>query len=75
MADREQTMVLVTAARCVVGRCVHYPGQGWKFLPSMSNHRPSRRYWPEANDCIPAWAMDLSDEMLTAREWESANAR
>src|SRR3546814_12596372 len=63
-------MVLVTASRCLVGRCVHYPGKGWRFLPSVSNHKPSTRYWPEANDCIPAWAMKISDEMLTAREWE-----
>ena len=53
-----------------IGVCAHYPkAGGWKFLPSTANHQPSRKYWPEANDCIPAWALDLSTDMFTASEW------
>lgn len=64
------TMILVTKTGILVGTCVEHP-KGWRFLPNCSTHQPSRKYWPTANACIPKWAFDLSDEMLTAAEWEA----
>lgn len=29
--------------------------RGWRFYPWMDTHRPSRRYWPTAEEAIPRW--------------------
>lgn len=68
---KEQTMVLVTKGReYLVGRCVHTPGRGWKFLSNVTSHKDSRKFWNDCNACIPAWAMDRADEMMTWAEWD-----
>ena len=54
-----------------VGTCVHTPGKGWKFLSAVAGHQGSRKFWNDCNRCIPEWAFDLADEMLTATEWQA----
>lgn len=73
-ATKAETMVVVDDRFSLIGRCVHTPGQGWRFLPNTSGRRPSRRAWPSAVDCVPAWAMKLSDEMLAWTEYEAEKA-
>lgn len=38
----------------VVGRIIENPC-GYRFLPQTSAHKASRKHWPSANACIPAW--------------------
>jgi hypothetical protein len=69
MEAKEQTMVLVSASGARVGSCVHTPRRGWRFISAVSSHGDSRKFWEDCNACIPKWAFDLADEMLTADEW------
>jgi hypothetical protein len=39
----------------VIGRVIECPA-GHRFLPATSAHKGSRKYWPDAVSCIPAWA-------------------
>lgn len=70
MSDKQPTMVIVDANKALIGTCVHYPLQnGWKFIPATTSRQPSRKFWPSATACIPRWAFDLSEEMLTSYEF------
>lgn len=70
--DKQPTMILLTREGGMVGSCVHYPHKdGWQFIPAVTSRKTSRRYWPTANKCIPRWAFDLSDEMLTSDEFKA----
>jgi len=75
MEAKEQTMVLVSATGARVGSCAHTPGRGWKFISAVASHGNSRKFWADCNACIPAWAMELADEMLTATEWAKRQDR
>ena len=62
-------MSLVTKDGILIGRCIGDDDQGWRFLPNTTSHKPSRKAWPSAVACIPRWAFDLSNDLLTAEEW------
>ena len=62
-------MYLVTKHDILIGRCVGGNVTGWRFLPNTTSHKPSRKAWPRAVQCIPKWAFDLSDDLLTSEEW------
>ena len=34
-------------------------GEGFGFIPFTSARKPSRKLWPSAESCIPAWAKKL----------------
>ena len=63
-------MYLITKCGLLIGRCVGDDEKGWRFLPQTTSHKPSRRAWPTANECIPGWAFTMADDFLTAKEWE-----
>lgn len=70
MADKQETMILVDAKGVKLGACVHYPlHSGWQFIPATTSRRGSRKFWASATACIPKWAFDLSEELLTATEF------
>ena len=71
---RHESMVLVNNQRCVIGRCIHYPGKGWQFQPTVTNHGRSRKFWETASGSIPRWAMKIGDELLTDGEWKRERA-
>ena len=62
-------MFLVTREGILIGRCIGNDHKGWRFLPNTPSHKRSRKAWPSAVQCIPKWAFDLSDDLLTAEEW------
>lgn len=39
----------------VVGTAVESQ-RGWRFMPLVTSHRPSRKDFPTADACLPAWA-------------------
>lgn len=67
-------MYLLTKGGEVIGRSVETP-KGWRFLPNTSAHQPSRRYWPSAVACIPKWAFEMGDELISAEEWRRRKLR
>jgi len=52
----------------VLGTCQPYT-DGYRFIPNLSGRRPSRRSYPTANACVPAWALKLSDRFITRDEF------
>ena len=48
-------MFLVTKDGILIGRCVGDDDRGWRFLPNTTSHKPSRKAWPSAVECIPHW--------------------
>lgn len=71
-ADTEQTMVVVNREGVKLGACVwNQRENGWRFIPAVTSRRASRRAWPSATECLPKWAFDLSEEMLTSSEYEA----
>lgn len=74
-AEKQETMILISAEGFKIGACVHYPVLGgWKFIPNTTSRKTSRKAWPTCNKCIPDWAFDASDEMLTASEFSTRHA-
>jgi hypothetical protein len=67
------TMYLVNKTGLLLGVCVQ-ERDGWRFRPQTSAHRGSRKGWPSATACIPQWAFDASDELLTRDEWDNRAA-
>ena len=60
----------------IVGRIVE-SDDGYRFIPQTSAHKASRRRWPSANACIPAWTkkcglLCLFDESELAAATKSA---
>lgn len=62
-------LFLVTKTKCLVGTLQEYT-QGWKFFPNNACHKPSKKYHNDANAAIPAWAFNLSDNLLDADEFK-----
>jgi hypothetical protein len=42
----------------IIGHCRRY-ADGWRFYPNVASHRPSRRYWPTWEECLPRWTGGL----------------
>jgi hypothetical protein len=71
-ADTEETMVVVDSHGVKLGACVwHQREDGWRFIPAVTSRKASRRVWPSATECLPKWAFDLSEEMLTSSEYQA----
>ena len=64
------TMYLVTKEKALIGVCVERT-DGWWFQPNTASRRPSRKPRKSAADCIPLWAFDMSDDLLTLAEWKA----
>lgn len=32
-----------------------YSERGWRFQPNLSGRKPSRRFWPTMEACLPRW--------------------
>jgi len=72
-AEKQETMIVINKDGFKIGACVHYPVLGgWQFIPNTTSRRKSRKAWPSATKAIPRWAFDLSDEMLTAKEFNES---
>lgn len=67
-----ETSMFLVKGNVLIGSCIWYL-DGWRFHPNMDSHKPSRKAWNSANDCIPKWAFDQSDEFLTREEWVERN--
>ena len=52
-----------------IGACVHFPDQGWRFIPNIPSRMPSRKFWDTAEACVPRWADAIADRTYTATEW------
>ena len=75
VTTKNETMIILDKLGRKLGACVHYPmHNGWQFIPATTSRKSSRKFWPTATTCIPKWAFDLSDEMLTSSEF-SANTK
>ena len=62
-------MYVIDKFGMLVGTCTHSIA-GWRFLPNVYSRKASRKAWPSATACIPKWAFDLSDDLLTLEEWK-----
>lgn len=72
MTAKQETMILVDERGIKIGACVHYPlRNGWQFIPATTAHRGSRKFWASATACIPKWAFDASEDLLTATEFNA----
>lgn len=70
----EQPMYLVDGNNSLLGVC--RPSEfGWAFLPKVFGRCPSRRHYVTVNECIPRWAFKKSNNLLTAEEWQSLQAK
>jgi len=46
---------LKDGSRGLIGTARHSEGSGWTFQPNLSSHKPSRRFWPTLEACLPRW--------------------
>jgi hypothetical protein len=70
MIEMKQPSVVLVSKSCQhIGTCVHEPGKGWRFVTSLKGRGDSRKLWKDDRSCIPKWAWDEVDEMLTVTEW------
>ena len=66
---------LITKTGLLIGRCMGSNEKGWHFYPHTTAHKPSRKAWPTIVDCIPDWAFNMSDDLLTADEWNARRGK
>lgn len=69
----EKPMFLVDKSKNLIGACTHGI-DGWRFIPNNAAHKASRKAWETPNACIPRWAFDASDDLLTLDEWKKERA-
>lgn len=43
----------------ILGRCVYGPCDGWRFIPNVFGRKPSKKYWPTWEECLPRWTGGL----------------
>lgn len=71
-----EAMIVVDAHGAKVGACVYAErDRGWRFLPATTSRKLSRKAWPTATAALPKWAFDVSEEMLTASEFEARKVK
>ena len=66
------TMLYVDENRGLpIGSVTFTPGEtgGWRFLPMTTAHQPSRKFWPDMEDCIPAWALARKGVLMTKAQF------
>lgn len=56
--DGAATMLLETNNGGQIGVIVKQP-KGYRFLPSMDSHKPSRKFHEVPVDCVPRWAVEM----------------
>jgi len=66
----EKPMYLVDANRNLIGVCSHGI-DGWRFIPNNAARKPSRKGHSTPTKCIPNWAFDASDDLLTLQQWRA----
>jgi len=67
------TLYLVNKTGGLLG-CCSKGVDGWRFIPQVAAHKPSRKAWPTAFASLPRWAFDASNDLLTQDEWNRVKA-
>ena len=68
--DMEKPMYLVTEQGFLIGVCSNGVA-GWRFIPNNAVRKPGRKAYTSAVKCIPAWAFNMSHDLLTVDEWKA----
>ena len=58
--------------KLVLGGAMLVRDAGWRFIPNVSSRKPSRRFYPTWEACLPRWIgyPDYCESVVTAEDWK-----